>query len=200
VGWSQWGFSATEIATIIAAASLLTAAVKPAVSDYVANAKSVKASHDARAIATAFVRLAGDVTGAARQQAGLAQHSLLVSDGEVPDLGRGGDPMWLMQSPGDGRASGSHRLGLLQEYLVGSQDAGWRAPIGWRGPYIDETITADPWNHRYGVNVETFFRAGRNETIVLSAGPNGLVETPFAHRGARAGGDDIVALVSAGGF
>lgn len=205
IRWVRWrqcgGFSATEIAGLIAAASLMTAAVKPAVSDYVTSAKAVKATKDARTIATAFVRLAGDVSGAARQQGGLARFSLLVSDGQIPESGAGGDSAWLASRPDQG-AQGvpGGRVGLLGDFLVGSRESGWRAPTGWRGPYIDETISADPWSHRYAVNVETFFRAGRNETIVLSAGPNGLVETSFLGTGIRAGGDDLVALVSAGGF
>lgn len=195
------GFSAPEVATIIAAASLLTAAVKPAVSDYVTNARAVKATHDARTIATAFVRLAGDVRGSARQEGGFARYSLLVSDGQIPKAGPGGDSAWLMGSMARRPARAAQgRVGLLEDFLVGSRDSAWQAPTGWRGPYIDETISADPWNRRFAVNVETFFRSGRNETVVLSAGPNGLVETRFAGTGIRAGGDDLVALVSAGGF
>lgn len=196
------GFSAPEVAAIIAAASLLTAAAKPAVSDYVTSAKAVRATHDARTIATAFVRLAGDVSGAARQEGGLARYSVLVSAGEIPEPGPGGDAAWLASASDRGvSASARGRVGLLQDFLVGSRDTGWRAPTGWRGPYIDDTISPDPWNHRYAVNVETFFKAaGRHETVVLSAGPNGLVETWFTGTGIRAGGDDLVALVSAGGF
>ena len=72
---------------------------------------------------------------------------------------------------------------------------------GWNGPYVTTEITGDPWGHAYLINTG-FLRSlpprpGWCTTcavFVLSAGPNGLIETPFQQpiANARAYGDDIV--------
>ena len=89
--------------------------------------------------------------------------------------------------------------------------------LGWRGAYVDSPMGADPWGFRYQsntvfVNVANNAAAGTGEgqqsggwhhdLIVISAGRNGLIETPFATAsgsGAGAtvrGGDDVVYIVS----
>jgi hypothetical protein len=67
---------------------------------------------------------------------------------------------------------------------------------GWRGAYLSG-LTPDPWGRRYGINVRAFV-GGSADTIVLSSGPNGLVETAFDRDGLRPGGDDIVAVIAGG--
>lgn len=73
---------------------------------------------------------------------------------------------------------------------------------GWNGPYLAPgQIGPDPWNHRYMVNVGLLSSRGSGSrehdsraVWVLSAGPNGIIETTIdqpADR-ARTGGDDIV--------
>lgn len=70
----------------------------------------------------------------------------------------------------------------------------------WRGPYVGE-LGADPWGNAYLINTKTL-RFGANEAgFVLSAGPNGTIETTFQSTigsGSAAitiGGDDIVARI-----
>jgi len=92
---------------------------------------------------------------------------------------------------------------LLDRYLVTNEPAGssanaWPLPthaegLGWRGAYLQQEVGADPWGRRYAVNVQ--FLLGRNEVIVLSPGPNGVVETPFEGQGLVGGGDDRVTLL-----
>lgn len=89
--------------------------------------------------------------------------------------------------------------------------------FGWRGPYLDE-LTSDPWGHRYQVNSFGLYRppvADSNSTIFssavvcYSAGPDGGIDTVFnqpmddadgdGHFGWQFGGDDVGAILSAGG-
>jgi hypothetical protein len=76
---------------------------------------------------------------------------------------------------------------------------------GWNGPYLDQ-IPLDPWGRPYVVNICFAHapRAGswsaRNEfhnVLVISAGRNGVFETPFDPGAVAeaAGGDDIAAVV-----
>jgi hypothetical protein len=72
---------------------------------------------------------------------------------------------------------------------------------GWNGPYLD-TVPLDPWGRPFVVNI-CFAHAPKpgswsanneyHNILVLSAGKNGLFETPFdpSRFAERPGGDDI---------
>jgi Type II secretion system (T2SS), protein G len=62
----------------------------------------------------------------------------------------------------------------------------------WKGPYLDERIGPDPWGHAYIVNVNGFFSSAER-VMVLSAGPNGQINTPPS--ATIPGGDDLMLLV-----
>jgi type II secretory pathway pseudopilin PulG len=75
---------------------------------------------------------------------------------------------------------------------------------GWAGPYLPAALRPDPWNHQYVVNVgllssgdETADDAAKYAVWVLSAGPNGVIDTPYRQpiESAALGGDDIGARV-----
>ena len=93
--------------------------------------------------------------------------------------------------------------------------AGLRGGLGWRGGYLAGPVSADPWGKRYQANtvfigVATNAAAGTSEgqlsagwvrdVIVVSAGRNGVLETPFG--GTTNGGsgtasvDDVFYVVS----
>jgi type II secretory pathway pseudopilin PulG len=75
---------------------------------------------------------------------------------------------------------------------------------GWNGPYLTKEVSGDPWGHAYLIN--TGFLRGlpsgvtgcsRCAVYVLSAGPNGMVETPFQQPIANANvfGDDLAVRI-----
>jgi hypothetical protein len=76
------------------------------------------------------------------------------------------------------------------------------ATFGWNGPYLSTTIGADAWNNRYAVNVglidttqgtQTAAGVTKSAVWVISAGPNGQIETPYDQSITEAmlSGDDI---------
>jgi hypothetical protein len=78
--------------------------------------------------------------------------------------------------------------------------------FGWNGPYLSNTIGADAWNNRFAVNVGLFDATGGTQTAsgetksavwVISAGPNGTLDTAYAQpmTTAAPGGDDIAVKV-----
>jgi len=90
---------------------------------------------------------------------------------------------------------------------------GPKAGIGWRGAYIAAPVGPDPWGFRYQSNT-AFLNVANNvsgtgegqasggwryDVIVISAGRNGNIETPFATAtgtgGTSLGGDDVVYVV-----
>jgi hypothetical protein len=86
---------------------------------------------------------------------------------------------------------------------------GPRAAAGWRGAYLNGPIDLDPWGYAYQANTVFLATASdaadgtgagqrrggwNNNVMVVSAGSNGSVQTPFvaSTSGATAVGDDIV--------
>ena len=72
---------------------------------------------------------------------------------------------------------------------------------GWNGPYLSMSVTGDPWGRQYLVNT-AFLRGlppsatlcARCAVFVISAGQNGVLETPFQQplANAQVFGDDLV--------
>jgi hypothetical protein len=63
----------------------------------------------------------------------------------------------------------------------------------WKGPYIAD-VTPDPWGNAYVTNANAFQVAGGeagSDVWIISAGPNGLIDTPVPNPGGMIGGDDI---------
>jgi len=58
----------------------------------------------------------------------------------------------------------------------------------WDGPYLEQ-LPIDPWDHAYLVSVSGLVD-GRSPTLVLSAGPDGVCDTPA--RAHEPLGDDIL--------
>ena len=117
--------------------------------------------------------------------------NLLVGPGEAPKvLGNAG---WV-RGPTDN---------LANQLIQNSPGYGVRiaSQTSWRGPYL-LSLKADPWQNRYTVNIGAAVNddptAGDHLAVfVLSAGPNGIVETPYRQPQdvVRAGGDDIAVRV-----
>jgi type II secretory pathway pseudopilin PulG len=65
---------------------------------------------------------------------------------------------------------------------------------GWLGPYADEAqLGPDPWGQAYVVHVDGWI-TGRKNPFVLSAGPNGVLETRPVDR--RPAGDDLLFMLN----
>lgn len=185
------GFSVTEASVILMGLSILSGLAAPAVHDYVEQAKMVKARHDVKTIGVTLVRLVNDV-GTQGAASGWGAHDLLVGSGPIPAAGSGAVIAWT--APLDGS-----RVGHLDDHLV-TNAAGYAASAGtarygWRGAYIQERIGADPWGMRYSVNIASM-RHPHADTIALSAGPDGVVTSPFVADGVATRGDDVAAVVT----
>ena len=112
--------------------------------------------------------------------------TVLAGTGTEPALGSSG---WLITSTGSIDAFlNANNLGLPTTARGGR--------ITYRGPYVD-LITADPWGNQYLVNADNLRRGETtNVGYVISAGPNGTLETALDQSSLSIGGDDIVAQVN----
>lgn len=175
--------------------ALFSSLTAPAIDDYVSEAKLVRARHDVRVLATSLVRLFSDVSPERHRERGFATYDLLIGPGLIPAAATDGAAGWTTE-PAAGR------VGLLDDHLIrngpGYSRRAGALPGGWRGAYLEHPVPADPWGHRFAVNMQSMRGAGA-DIVVLSPGADGVVSAPFAVDGLPHGGDDIVGLVSSDG-
>jgi hypothetical protein len=183
----------TEVTTILTALTILSGVAAPAVTTYIEDAKLVRARGDVRTIAISLVRLMSDVGPQRSRENGWATFDLLVGAGLAPVADSGAASGWT---------SGAN-VGRLDDHLISNGPAyptrQPRAQFGWRGAYLQDPVAADPWGQRYAVNVAAM-KSPVFDTVTLSAGADGIVESAFARDGLPTAGDDIVSMVSSAGM
>jgi hypothetical protein len=170
-------------------------AVAPSVQDYISETRYQRAIRDTRAIAAGVSRFEGDVRDQPNVARGWARFDVLVGRGAAPSVGVGGDAAWVAPH-------GALGIGALGDQVVTNAagysvlaPAGTGSSRGWRGPYLEAGIRLDPWGHRYAINISAL-SSGASRTVVVSAGPNGQIETAFQGEAIFAGGDDLIAVVA----
>lgn len=195
---SQRGLTLVEVAIVVGVMALITGVMAPAGFDLVAQARSIRVQQDCENIRHALVSMLTDLGrhSLSSEKHGGFRLDLLVSNAPAPRAATPGEDAWS-------RPVDDGSVDLLSRHLVtndpGVGGAGsWPLPteaagLGWRGAYLPSVPDADPWGHRYAVNVR--YLGLRPDVLVLSAGRDGLVETPFEARNLSYGGDDVAALV-----
>lgn len=196
---AETGLSMVETTIVLSVLTALTGVLAPAGMELVQQAREAQVERECASLRNAVIKLLVDSNRTVirlGQGRGLGV-DLLVSSGAVPETDGAADARWL-QTP-----DGSGAVDLLDRYLVENMPAGdaaqaWPRPTslesgGWRGAYVATVPSADPWGHRYAINVQ--YLATRYDVVVLSAGANGQVDTPFESRALLPGGDDHAVLV-----
>lgn len=190
--WRRWrhqqGMSTIDATLALFTVAALATSTTDSVQGYLQMAQQTRAEHEVRTIALSLVRMCDDIGGARRSRVSWAAKDLLVGPGSVPIVLVEGAAPWALPSA-------APNVGDLSQHLIqnaiGYPERHATGSVGWRGPYLDSALRADPWGRRYAVNAQAA-RSGER-VIVLSAGPNGVIETSF--NGITAGGDDITALM-----
>jgi len=195
----QAGLSLVEIVIVLSVMTTVTGVLAPAGLSLVAQARELQVERDCASLRDAVIKLLLDSnqTSIRLQQGRGPRVDLLVSAGSPPDSDTADQARWLRTQDSLGTVD------LIDHYLVENTPAGhpanaWPTPTslesgGWRGAYLRAVPATDPWGHRYAVNVR--YLGTRSDVLVLSAGPNGIVETPYEGRGLLAAGDDHAVLV-----
>lgn len=173
------GFTLIEVVVVVAIIAMIAGIVTPYVFRQIESAAKTKAFAEAKNIATAIAMYKKDTgfwptgyQGANNIEWLYGQNGITPSSNDFND--------------GDGEP--------LYYYL--RDNTGNRGGSGWDGPYMQQ-MPADPWGRRYIVSSDGFWARGSSSNPdnvwVLSAGPNGRVETPDQNE--DLGGDDIGVLV-----
>ena len=203
---SERGVTLIEVALMLTVAIAMIGALMPVATATVRHAETTRATTDMNNLATVmptaltemnFTRFT--INGARNGTA----VNLLVSDGDMPRECTAASGCAGVQ-PANWNTLVDNAGGLtdfLERHLVTNNPRGNVAnayPTGggnpWRGAYLTAPINPDPWGNRYMVNSQ-YFGPNANDVVVLSAGPNEIIETVFAANPLAAGGDDLIVLV-----
>jgi hypothetical protein len=177
----------------------------PSITNFINDSRVARTRSDTQTISSAIVQFYKDTgffpkwSAASSGGPGVAasQVDLLVSPGNVP-LAAAPSP-W---TTGTTDALADQLMTNAPGYLMRSA----AASVGWNGPYLSSAIGADAWNNRYAVNIalvdttqgtQTSTGDTKRAVWVISAGPNGQIETAYDQpiTAAATSGDDIAVRV-----
>ena len=194
------GWSLIELTILLITLSILAAILAPVIGRYVRNAKVIRAREDVQALGCAMVMFMEDtangffmVSGSPDRSAGASRDehggsapdegeenwvAILVSDGDVPEIGRRGGSSWaepadlyridffeyhlVTNRPGNDRSNAYRTPSDLNKgdgaypsdpMFARVSSGGFNSEFAWRGPYITAPIDPDPWGNRYASNV-----------------------------------------------
>ena len=201
-GRGGMGFTLIELTVVLAVIVTLALILTPSIANSINEARVARARNDCQTIASGMYQFFRDtgffpVWKAARNGgAGTPADRLqvLMSQGNAPS--EDVPSLWTTGLTGS----------LADQLVTNAPGYALRSPtsqFGWNGPYFSSQLLADPWGNRYAANVAlvdlsqgaaTASGQPKMAVWVLSAGPNGILETPFAQSiltAVRPGGDDI---------
>ncbi len=195
------GFTLIEVAAVVAIIGVLAAVLFPVIRDKIGEAKETRTKKDVQMLAVCIEQLYLD-TGYwplnDHDPKGFPGIMILATKaGTTPNYS--GSAIWTSQA----------WEGVLPTYSLGVEGgvdafsnhlvinaAGYDGK-DWKGAYLSE-VKSDPWGHKYLCNIGFITKRDdqgvyANAVFVLSAGPNGIVETPAEQslKTATIAGDDI---------
>lgn len=208
------GFTLLEIVIVLAVIGALAAMIAPRAFTYLEDARRTQAQNDANQIAAAignFIK----ATGVPPYKNQAAADKIPAWQNTVP-----ADFSCLAGSQGVGFSADEDATtadSWTTCYTAGSNDTIERHLIenkpsndaakaykttgktAWKGPYLP-SVPPDPWGKPYLVNVKQMDPAAATPKAawVISAGPDGVLDTPFDQNASvspGASGDDIIARV-----
>lgn len=193
------GITLLEVTIVLVTVGILAAALTPTVSNSIRRGKLQRARMDVVAIKKALIDMLADTNARGVVRDGSVGRGkqdyvdLLVGDGDVPGLGKNGSKSWVQ------RVDFKH-VDFIEHHLSTNQPGKDRSNgyKNWVGAYLAAPINPDPWGNRYMINTRYLFSGFTYDVVVLSAGPDGEVDSKFTQNGFVPGDDDIICLVSAG--
>jgi prepilin-type N-terminal cleavage/methylation domain-containing protein len=193
------GFTLIELAVVLAIIAILAAVLTPMVTSYLDQARVARAQADLRTIGDA-VKLYQRDTGQWPVYAGTTDygHNQCCGNSSYTLIGSA-----TGTNPSDGTAtwgvSSVIASSSLEIYLNGnftSVSANTFPKKTFNGPYVG-SLDSDPWGNRYILTAANLSTSGYH-AYVISAGPNGLLDTTLNQQATGAfvtGGDDVVSVV-----
>jgi prepilin-type N-terminal cleavage/methylation domain-containing protein len=213
---NEKGMTLLEVIVVLAVLGALAAMLSPVVFRYIDDANRARSQADARTIATAIQRMYADTgrwpfyadgDGATAYTDGtdaayLTSGTCAIQTAETDTLGEC-DGSLTYAVAATGWTAASKADGLVRHLVTNSGGTGnyiatSTFPRAWKGPYTDAIPSVDAWGNPYIVNIGGAASSVDDAVLVVSAGPNGIVETAgnsAPTTNVTAGGDDIIARV-----
>ncbi len=173
--YARGGFTLIEIVIVIAVIAILAGIATPSIVNNVRDSRIARAKNVTKEIAATIASFYKDV-GRWPSTDGTNDLVYLASEtGEMPPAGTG-----VTGWTGNSDTFADQLIDNDPSYTTTGEFA-------WRGPYQKEFAT-DPWGKKFLCNVGSLSAGSTTPVYVLSAGPDGIVETDV---GALLAGDDI---------
>lgn len=173
----QKGFTLIEVIVVAGIIAILAGILVPLIFKEIDESRITRASADVKSISTAILVMKKD-TGKWPNLDG----STVDCNPTMTLLGGEGN------MPGGAAAQGydGSIYSLIDSYL--SEDGSGCYGDTWKGPYLAH-VGKDPWGNAYIMNVAAF--STTDPVWLISAGPNGIMETPSNSTAIPDGIDDI---------
>lgn len=187
---SERGFTLIEIVVVLAVVAVLAAVMTPAVVKHLNDSRTARAANDVKIIASAVSDFYKDLGRWPTDN----DNNHAVNDQEVRTLTTAAGTMpaqtnnnvgFTNQNPQD---TFDNQLILNRPNGAGGNRYATTGELKWAGPYLNE-IKSDPWGRKYVCNVWNFHPGQNGPVWVLSAGPDGIIQTRTNQRTVQ--GDDI---------
>ena len=201
------GFTLFEIIIAVALVAILAVAIAPPLIKNLNEGKLARAQSDAQVLGNAVLHFYKDTgTWPLQNDADAAFDVTRLVGNESLGGGNAGIPRGASGVPGSGNWDSWGQASTMTDQLI-SNAVGAVDPLypesknphvtpGWNGPYLDR-VPLDPWGRPFVVNIRYLNNGVTNYTrhtvMVLSAGPNGLFDTPYRDNvyDEEVGGDDV---------
>lgn len=181
------GFTLIELTVVLAVIVTLALILTPSITNFINDSRIARTRKDTQTIAATVIQFYKDDgffpqwTTAVNGGPGTAgsKVDLLVSPGNVPAVAQAN--AW---TTGTTDTLAHQVLNNTPGYATKTSTS----QFGWNGPYLTSDIGADAWNNRYMVNVGLIDTAQgvqgaggatKSAVWVISAGPNGMIDTPY---------------------
>lgn len=211
---SALGFTLLEIVVVLGVVGALLAMLAPLAFTFILDAQRTQAQNDANRIAEAIGKFLQDVGVPPYKSTTSSPKSQKKESGDFDCLiGNDGfehttttdqtTGSWT-SAAGVQCQSGSATRDTLENHLItntpggsATKAYGTTGKTAWKGPYLP-SIPQDPWGNKYIVNIGKIDPSVNKAVWVISAGPDGNLETAADANAASsftAGGDDLIARV-----
>ncbi len=176
-------FTLIEVVVVLAIISVIAAFLTPMLFDYLKESKVIRGKADVRNIAAAITNFNRDmgvwpVYKDSPFKVDCATVLVLVTDGN--DATEGSSVGTWNYTWGTAAGTFQSLKGVLHDgkFATGTNTyiSQVKDPNEWKGPYMSD-FKADPWGNKYYVSTEGLKPGSTKAAFVLSAGPNGLIET-----------------------
>lgn len=206
------GFTLIETVVMLAVLTVIAFALATYAFVYLRDAKIAQAQNDAQQIAAAIGKVLQDTGLAPYKNTTSAEKKPGKEAGDFDCLrsGAGSDFTAASDATGSWTSTavqcqlGSTTRDTIDNHLINNTPGGTATKaykstgkFAWRGPYLP-SVPSDPWGNQFLVNIGKADPSAGKAVWVISAGPNGKLETPADLSAASvltSAGDDIVVRV-----